>query len=126
MGGPGGGLAGITLGFLAAQAIAATTPLPARLEPWSVTLGIGITAAVGFARRARTDRSTLTLALAAACVLNAFARLNYFLYPSLYTDIVHTGDILRLGHAAFVVKCRPLHCFASFLPRTHFHRYVVF
>ena len=42
-----GGLAGITLGFLAAQAIAAATPLPARLEPWSVILGIGITAAVG-------------------------------------------------------------------------------
>ena len=42
-----GGLAGITLGFLAAQAIAAATPLPARLEPWSVALGIGITAAVG-------------------------------------------------------------------------------
>jgi len=42
-----GGLAGILLGFLAAQAIAATTPLPARLEPWSVALGIGITAAVG-------------------------------------------------------------------------------
>ena len=42
-----GGLAGIALGFLAAQAIAAATPLPARLEPWSVILGIGITAAVG-------------------------------------------------------------------------------
>lgn len=42
-----GGLAGIALGFLAAQAIAATTPLPARLEPWSVALGIGVTAAVG-------------------------------------------------------------------------------
>jgi putative ABC transport system permease protein len=42
-----GGLAGILLGFLAAQAIAAATPLPARLEPWSVALGIGITAAVG-------------------------------------------------------------------------------
>jgi len=42
-----GGLAGIALGFLAAQVIAATTPLPARLEPWSVVLGIGITAGVG-------------------------------------------------------------------------------
>ena len=42
-----GGIAGITLGFLAAQAIAAATPLPARLEPWSIILGIGITAAVG-------------------------------------------------------------------------------
>jgi putative ABC transport system permease protein len=42
-----GGLAGIFLGFLAARAISALTPLPARLEPWSVFLGIGITAAVG-------------------------------------------------------------------------------
>jgi putative ABC transport system permease protein len=42
-----GGLAGILLGYLAAQGIAAATPLPARLEPWSVALGIGITAAVG-------------------------------------------------------------------------------
>ena len=42
-----GGMAGIVLGFLAAQVIAAVTPLPARLEPWSVILGIGITAAVG-------------------------------------------------------------------------------
>jgi signal transduction histidine kinase len=36
--------------------------------------------------------------LAVACVLSAFARLNYFLYPSLYTDIVHIGDVLRLGY----------------------------
>ena len=42
-----GGLAGIMLGFLAARAIATLTPLPARLEPWSVLLGIGITAIVG-------------------------------------------------------------------------------
>ena len=42
-----GGLVGILLGFLAAQAIAALSPLPARLEPWSVALGIGITAGVG-------------------------------------------------------------------------------
>ena len=42
-----GGLAGILLGFLAARGISAVTPLPARLEPWSVALGIGITAVVG-------------------------------------------------------------------------------
>jgi putative ABC transport system permease protein len=42
-----GGVVGITLGFLAAMTIAAVTPLPARLEPWSVVLGIGITAGVG-------------------------------------------------------------------------------
>ena len=42
-----GGLTGILLGFLAARAIAAATPLPAQLELWSVVLGIGITAGVG-------------------------------------------------------------------------------
>ena len=42
-----GGVVGIVLGFMVARAIATLTPLPARLEPWSVALGIGITAAVG-------------------------------------------------------------------------------
>jgi putative ABC transport system permease protein len=42
-----GGVAGVVLGFLVAQAIAVFTPLPARLELWSVVLGIGITATVG-------------------------------------------------------------------------------
>jgi putative ABC transport system permease protein len=57
-----GGLVGITLGFAAAQAIARFSPLPARLELWSVLLGIGITAGVGLffgaypaARAARLD-----------------------------------------------------------------------
>ena len=42
-----GGIVGIALGFLAAQAISVVTPLPATLEPWSLVLGIGITAGVG-------------------------------------------------------------------------------
>jgi putative ABC transport system permease protein len=42
-----GGLVGIVLGFVAAQLIAYFSPLPATLEPWSVVLGIGITAGVG-------------------------------------------------------------------------------
>jgi putative ABC transport system permease protein len=42
-----GGVAGIALGASLSRLIAALTPLPARLEPWSVALGIGITAAVG-------------------------------------------------------------------------------
>jgi putative ABC transport system permease protein len=57
-----GGVAGIGLGFFAAQAIAYFSPLPATLEPWSVVLGIGITAGVGLffgaypaARAARLD-----------------------------------------------------------------------
>lgn len=70
---------------------------PVLLVAQLVVMGCYIGASAGFARRSLTDRSTLTLALAVACVLSAFARLNYFLYPSLYTDIVHTGDVLRLG-----------------------------
>jgi putative ABC transport system permease protein len=57
-----GGIAGIALGTAIGQAISAFTPLPARLEPWSVFLGIGITATVGLffglypaARAARLD-----------------------------------------------------------------------
>jgi putative ABC transport system permease protein len=57
-----GGIVGIGLGFLVALAIAAATPLPARLEPWAVAAGVGITAGVGLffglypaARAARLD-----------------------------------------------------------------------
>ena len=42
-----GGLIGTTLGFTAALVVAALTPLPARIEPWSVPLGLGMTAIVG-------------------------------------------------------------------------------
>jgi putative ABC transport system permease protein len=42
-----GGIVGLTLGSLAALLISAVSPLPARLEPWSVILGLGITASVG-------------------------------------------------------------------------------
>ena len=42
-----GGIVGIGLGFLLSMAIAAVSPLPARLEPWSVAVAIAITAGVG-------------------------------------------------------------------------------
>jgi putative ABC transport system permease protein len=42
-----GGVMGTLMGFLLAQLIAAVSPLPARLEPWSIFAGVGITAAVG-------------------------------------------------------------------------------
>jgi putative ABC transport system permease protein len=42
-----GGLAGIALGAAIGRVISIFTPLPARLEPWSVALGVGVTAAVG-------------------------------------------------------------------------------
>jgi putative ABC transport system permease protein len=42
-----GGLLGTLFGFGLAMIIAALTPIPARLEPWSVPLGLGMTALVG-------------------------------------------------------------------------------
>jgi len=54
-------------------------------------------AAVGFARRAARTADELMGWIAVGSVLAAFARLNYFLFPSLYSDWVYTGDFLRLG-----------------------------
>jgi putative ABC transport system permease protein len=42
-----GGVIGTTLGFLLAWLISSVSPLPAAVQPWSVGLGIGITAVVG-------------------------------------------------------------------------------
>jgi putative ABC transport system permease protein len=42
-----GGLAGTTMGFALALVVSRLTPIPARVEVWSVILGIGMTAVVG-------------------------------------------------------------------------------
>jgi putative ABC transport system permease protein len=42
-----GGIIGTTLGFVLAMVISTFSPLPARIEPWSVPLGLGMTAVVG-------------------------------------------------------------------------------
>ncbi|MDO8837260.1 MAG: ABC transporter permease [Vicinamibacterales bacterium] len=42
-----GGMVGTTLGFALAWVISKASPLPAAVQPWSVVLGIGITAVVG-------------------------------------------------------------------------------
>ncbi len=54
-------------------------------------------AAVGFARSAERTRDVLMLWFAIGATLAAFARLNYFLFPSLYSEFFYTGDVLRLG-----------------------------
>jgi signal transduction histidine kinase len=53
-------------------------------------------ATVGFARRAERTRDPLLRWFAIGAAVGAFARLNYFLYPSLYSDWFYAGDILRL------------------------------
>jgi len=54
-------------------------------------------AAAGFARTARRRADELMGWFAVASTLGAFARVNYFLFPSLYSDWVYTGDLFRLG-----------------------------
>jgi signal transduction histidine kinase len=57
-------------------------------------------AAAAFARRAARDHDELLGWFAVGAVLAAFARLNYFLFPSLYTEWFYAGDVLRLGFFA--------------------------
>jgi signal transduction histidine kinase len=52
-------------------------------------------ASAAFAAQAARRRDALLMWLGPACALAACARVNYFLFPSLYTDWVYTGDLLR-------------------------------
>ncbi len=54
-------------------------------------------AAFGFTRRAEETGDELMKWFAAGAALAAFARVNYAIFPSLYSDWVYTGDVLRLG-----------------------------
>jgi signal transduction histidine kinase len=56
-----------------------------------------IAAALGFIQRGERDNDELMRWFAAGAALSAFARFNYCLVPSLYSDWVFTGDFLRLG-----------------------------
>ena len=69
---------------------------PAILAVQLVTMALFAAAAVGFLRRSSRERDEFVALLAVAAVFGAFARLNYFLFPSLYTDWIYTGDAFRL------------------------------
>ena len=70
---------------------------PAALTVQVLAMALFASAALGFARQARTTGDELMRWLGGGAVLAAFARLNYFLFPSLYSNWVYTGDVLRLG-----------------------------
>ena len=53
-------------------------------------------AAVGFMRRAQSGEEFYVW-VSAAAIAGAFGRVDYALFPSLYSDWVYTGDFLRLG-----------------------------
>jgi signal transduction histidine kinase len=54
-------------------------------------------ASVAFTIRATRRHDELLRWLGPACALAAFARVNYVLFPSLYSDWIYTGDLLRTG-----------------------------
>src|SRR5260221_6956443 len=113
-----GGAAGVATAVLVAvvvsefaeglpQATAATLPtdLPAEpdLHAKSAVLALQLfmtvlygLAAVGFLSRSRRLGDEFLGWLAIAAVLAAFSHINYFLYPQLYSQWVHTGDAFRL------------------------------
>lgn len=65
-----------------------------------VVMGLMAAAAFGFARTAERAHDPLTWWFAIGATLGAFARLNYFLFPSRYSEFFYTGDVLRLGFFA--------------------------
>ncbi len=70
---------------------------PALLTLQLVIMGLFAAAATGFARSAERTPDPLMLWFAIGATLAAFARLNYFLFPSRYSEFFYTGDVLRLG-----------------------------
>jgi signal transduction histidine kinase len=70
---------------------------PAVLAAQAVGAVLYAVAAVAFTRQSARTADALLRWVGAACVLAAAARVHYLLFPSLYSDYVHTGDVLRLG-----------------------------
>jgi signal transduction histidine kinase len=70
-------------------------------------------AGVGFARKAAAERDELTSWLAVGAILAALARLNYFLFPSQYTDYIYMGDFFALAFqlVLLVGAARQIHAY---------------
>ena len=75
-----------------------------RVEGHALVLGIHIgilvlyaAATIGFVLRAERERDGLLLWVAIASALAGVARLDYLLFPSLYSSWVYIGDVIRLG-----------------------------
>lgn len=69
---------------------------PGLLAAQLLVMALAFAAALGFTVRARRDGDELLAWLALATTVSGFSRLNYFLFPSIYTGWVFTGDFLRV------------------------------
>lgn len=70
---------------------------PVLLATQAGTAAAFMVASIGFTLQARRRPDPLIIALGPALGLGAFARVNYLLFPSLYTDWVYAGDLMRTG-----------------------------
>jgi signal transduction histidine kinase len=70
---------------------------PGLLAAQLASMALFAIGAVGFAGRAARSGDELLAWLAIALALFALARLNYFLFPSMYSEWVFTGDFLRFA-----------------------------
>lgn len=70
---------------------------PGLLAAQLLVMGLAFVAALGFTTRARREGDELLAWLALATTVSGFSRLNYFLFPSIYTGWVFTGDLLRVA-----------------------------
>ena len=69
---------------------------PTTLIAQFLDLALYSVAALGFVHRSRKCEDSFLSWFAIGAVLAAFARLNYVLFPATYSEIVGSGDILRL------------------------------
>ena len=77
-------------------------------DPWVMALHVvrGLlfaAATVGFYRRSISGQDELYAWLAGATVLATFSQVHYLLFPSLYTDHIYTGDLLRISFYAMLL-----------------------
>jgi signal transduction histidine kinase len=70
---------------------------PLLLVAQAVSASCFIAAAIAFTRQSLRQDDELLRWLGPAFALAAFSRLNYMLFPSLYTDWLYAGDVLRTG-----------------------------
>ena len=70
---------------------------PGVLTAQAVNLSLYSVAALAFTRRATRTGDELTAWIGAAAGLSATARVNYLLFPSVFSEYVYTGDFLRTG-----------------------------
>ena len=71
---------------------------PVALAAQVLNLLLYAAAAVAFTRQAQASRDDELLRwLGAGCALAAVARVDYLLFPSLYSEYVYVGDAFRLG-----------------------------